>query len=392
MHQSHVSGSYRSAIKKSCGRIVAALTLCCAGALAVLPVQAQEVQTIERFVPHVSTVPANAGQTVGLYLREKVLAGGKAQRPVVLFVHGGFSPSNVAYDLDYKDFSWMADLAKAGFDVFAMTNTAYGSSPRPMMDDPCNVVAEQQKLLIPKVLKEPCAPHYPFKMVSSQTEWDEVAAVVDYIVKLRNVKKISMVGWSTGTPRIGGYAATHPDKVDRIVFLAPAPFFDDDQPPAVMPEPGAPVILQTRQRLEGERWMADVHCDDQIDDAKVKDVMWDALMKEEGIGATWMDGGVMRAPNRMNYGWRTTVPKIKAPVLILLGEFDNFQKRLDTWKALTVEKKAFIKISCGSHYLIYEKNRTVLHAAAREWLSKGTVVGKQAGMFAADANGVVRPQ
>ena len=27
----------------------------------------------------------------------------------------------------------------------------------------------------------------------------------------------------------------------------------------------------------------------------------------------------MRAPNRMNYGWRKTVPQIKAPVLILLG-------------------------------------------------------------------------
>ena len=72
----------------------------------------------------------------------------------------------------------MEYLAKAGFDVFAMTHTAYGYSPKPYMDDPCNVDPKQQAILIPHVLKAPCAPRYPFKLVSSQSEWDEVAAVV----------------------------------------------------------------------------------------------------------------------------------------------------------------------------------------------------------------------
>ena len=93
------------------------------------------IQTIDRFVTHVSTVPANLGQTVGLHLREKVATAVAASvKPhVVLFVHGGFSPSNVAYDLDYKsDYSFMRVLARAGYDVFAMTHTAYGSSPKPM--------------------------------------------------------------------------------------------------------------------------------------------------------------------------------------------------------------------------------------------------------------------
>ena len=355
------------------------------------------VLTVHRFVPHISTVPVNAGQPVGLYVRERVLASvarnaeNRGSPPqVVLFVHGGFSPSAVAYDLDYKDFSWMAYLARAGFDVFAMTHTAYGASPKPLMDDPCNVDPKQQQLLIPHVLKEPCAPRYPFKMVSSQTEWDEVEAVANYLMQLRGVKKISMVGWSTGTPRIGGFAARHPDKVERIVFLAPAPFFANDKPPATFPEPGSPVILQTRERLEKERWLADVKCDGQIDDPAVLDVMWRELMKEEGVGATWMPGGVMRAPNRMNFGWRENVQKIQAPVLILQGEFDNFEKRQDAWKALTVKEKMFIKVACGSHYLQYEKNRRVLHEASREWLQRGTVQGKKAGMLSADANGNIR--
>jgi pimeloyl-ACP methyl ester carboxylesterase len=359
-------------------------------------VGAAEPLKIDHFVPHVSTVPVNAGQTVGLYVRERVesaiakqAAAKPGSVPIVLFVHGGFSPSAVAYDLDYKDYSWMAYLAKAGFDVFAMTHTAYGASPKPVMDDPCNVDPKQQAELIPHVLKAPCAPRYPFKMVSSQTEWDEVAAVVDHILKLRGATKVNMIGWSTGTPRIGGFAARHPEKVERIVFLAPAPFFANDQPPAQFPEPGAPTILQTRERLERDRWLADVKCEGQIDDPSIRDVMWKALMAEEGVGAHWVPGGLMRAPNRMNYGWRANVSKLQAPTLILLGEFDNYERRLDTWKALPMERKAFVKVACGSHFLQYEKNRRVLHQASREWLQKGTVAGRT-GFMTADAEGNIK--
>src|SRR5258705_12732095 len=90
--------------------------------------------TVDRFVPHVSTVPANLGRMVGLHLREKALASvvegaGRNQPHVALFLHGGYSPSTVAYDLDYRDYSWMAQLARAGFDVFALTHTGYGASP-----------------------------------------------------------------------------------------------------------------------------------------------------------------------------------------------------------------------------------------------------------------------
>jgi len=306
---------------------------------------------------------------------------------VVLFLHGGFSPAPVAYDLNYKDYSWMEYLAKAGFDVFALAHTAYGFSPKPGMDDPCNVVASQQKLLIPHVLKEPCAPRYPHKMVHSQSEWDEIESAVNYILQLRGVKKLSLVGWSTGTPRIAGFAAKHPDKVERIVFFAPAPFAEKDEAPAVIPEPGAPILLQTRERLEKERWLADVKCQGQIDDDSVRDVMWHELMKEEGIGATWMPGGVMRAPNRMNYGWRANIGHIKAPTLCLLGEFDNYENRFPTWGGLKMDNRAFIKVGCASHFMQYERVRFVLHKATLEWLANGTLEGQRFAELQSDRDG-----
>ena len=82
--------------------------------------------TTDRFVTHISTVPATRGQTVGLFLREKVLEATlvAASAPqVVLMVHGGFAPASVAYDLHYRDYSFMA--ARAG------VRTAKASCARP---------------------------------------------------------------------------------------------------------------------------------------------------------------------------------------------------------------------------------------------------------------------
>ncbi len=165
-----------------------------------------------------------------------------------------------------------------------------------------------------------------------------------------------MIGWPTGTPRIGGFAAEHPERVERIVLFAPPPFFDAEVAPEALPEPGAPMLLQTRDRLEKERWLADVKCADQIDDDSVRDVMWKALMQADGLGASWKPGGIMRAPNRMNFGWHGNVAKIKAPTLTLLGAQDYFERRHDAWKASTMEQKMLVKIACGAHYLKYEKN------------------------------------
>ena len=67
------------------------------------------------------------------------------------------TPAEVAFDVPYQDYSWMAYLARAGFDVFAMDTTGYGRSTRPTpMNDPCNLAAAQQALFIPALIPAPC--------------------------------------------------------------------------------------------------------------------------------------------------------------------------------------------------------------------------------------------
>ena len=167
------------------------------------------VLSLDHYVTTKSTVPAIAGQLTQLYVREKALAGtvlrgGNLADRVVLFVHGAGTPAEVSFDVPFADYSWMAFLARAGFDVFAVDMTGYGRSTRPApMSDPCNLAADRQAGFV----KAPCQPSYGHAMTTIASDWDEVSAAVDYIRALRRVERVSLVAWSLGGPRAGGYAA-----------------------------------------------------------------------------------------------------------------------------------------------------------------------------------------
>src|SRR5262249_11744055 len=100
--------------------------------LAVLPFVVQtafcddaaKLLTIDHYVRVKSSVPAIAGQTAQIYVRELVLGGtglreGVTSDRIVLFVHGAGTPAEVSFDVPFQDYSWMRYLARAGFDVFA---------------------------------------------------------------------------------------------------------------------------------------------------------------------------------------------------------------------------------------------------------------------------------
>jgi pimeloyl-ACP methyl ester carboxylesterase len=114
-----------------------------------------QLLTIDHYVSLHSSVPSIAGQVTQLYVRERLhaataLRGSSLENRVVLFIHGAGTPAEVAFDVPYQDYSWMAYLAQAGFDVFSMDVAGYGRSTRPLaMNDPCNLAKEQQAKFVP---------------------------------------------------------------------------------------------------------------------------------------------------------------------------------------------------------------------------------------------------
>jgi hypothetical protein len=58
-------------------------------------------------------------------------------------------------------------------------------------------------------------------IVSTEVASSDVGAVVDHVLKRRNLSKVNLIGWSWGTAIMGHYASTHPKKVQRLVLYAP---------------------------------------------------------------------------------------------------------------------------------------------------------------------------
>jgi pimeloyl-ACP methyl ester carboxylesterase len=313
-----------------------------------------------------------------------VLAGGALRSSsfgdgVVLFVHGAGTPAEVAFDVSYQDYSWMAFLARAGFDVFSVDMTGYGRSTRPApMNDPCNLAKDRQAGSVPT----PCAPSYPHTLTSIASDWNDVEAAVNYVRALRHVERVSLVAWSRGGPRAGGYTAQHPDKVRRLIVLAPA--YDRSAAANAAGQTlgdGVPMNTQSRQDFDAN-WDRQVGCSDQYERA-ASNAVWTEMLASDPVGATW-GPGVRRAPEMTGTWTAAMAKKLAVPFLMVSGAHDK-QVAPDRVRELYADvassEKVFVDLACSSHNAMWERNHLLLFRASLEWLTQGTVNGTKTGML-----------
>ena len=339
----------------------------------------QDVLSIDHYVANVSEAPSMAGEVAQIYVRERVIAdsplrGRNMEGQVVLFIHGAGTPAEVAFDVPYEGYSWMAYLAAAGYDSFSMDTTGYGRSTRPTaMNDVCNL-SESQQL---EFIDEPCAPSYPYAATTIASDWDDIDAVVDYLRELRGVERVHMVAWSLGGPRAAGYAALHPEKVGRIVLLAPAYGRDrPSNPPEVIPAPGSAFNKQSLQDFT-RNWDRQVGCENQYNQP-VKNAVWGAMLDSDPVGSTW-GTGVRRAPRTTTWGWnKDVVGRTEAPMLLVSPVHDaQIPARLvrNLYEDLGAEEKVLLALACSSHNAMWEINHNILFDATLQWLQNESVDG-----------------
>jgi len=147
------------------------------------PVAAQTINGVEHWV--------NNGN-IKLYVWEKV-AGSPAGRPVVVLCHGSATAGKESFDLKIPGkatYSLMDVLAQAGFDVFAPDVRGFGRSTHP-----------------------------EGHMTTMEASLD-LNAVVDYILNLRKVRKVNLLGWSWGTQYGGMFVMAQPGKVEKYISYA----------------------------------------------------------------------------------------------------------------------------------------------------------------------------
>jgi pimeloyl-ACP methyl ester carboxylesterase len=345
--------------------------------------------SVDHYVRVKSTAPAISGQDTLIYVREVVLVGtalrgGPIADRVVLFVHGSGTPAEVSFDVPYKDYSWMTYLANAGFDVFSMDMTGYGRSSRPpAMNDPCNFSREQQAQFIPNMIPAPCAPSQPTPITTMSSDWDDIGAVVDHLRALRRVGKVSLVAWSQGGPRAGGYTARNPEKVARLVVLAPS--YNRTMPleaPNPLPPGNGSMTSQSHADFTAN-WDRQVGCPGQYEPAASASV-WSEMLASDPVGATW-GSGVRRAPQVPTWGFnQAVVAKMQTPFLMVSGVHDKQvtpDRVRDLYTDLGSKQKVFIDLACSSHNAMWEKNHLLLFQASLEWLKEGKVNGIAEGVL-----------
>lgn len=369
------------------------------------------ILTIDHEVPHVSTLPANMGESVGLFVRERVRDGGDKPREAVLMIGGRSVPVLPGMALQYADYDWALWLARSGgFDVFTLDFQGAGRSPRPKMDDPCNVPMAQQAILIPNPLAATCAHSYASTLNTTASDLAELDAVVDYVRRKRGVEKVHLVAWSQGSFRIGPYAVQHPDKVASLLFLAP--IFNTKfvrTPPVADP---SPMTLSTRADLFAGNgvstgWDPEVRCEGQREPG-IEEVVWASIMENDALGRTWGPApagapegspseGVMRVRQAILSGWNADLAsRIEVPTLIIRGELDSGQGGLqqvaELYGLVQNENKLRFTVQCTGHYMAWESERWILHQVSKEWIKHGRVGGFAQGEFRIDTQGNLTPE
>ena len=246
--------------------------------------------------------------------------------------------------------------------------------------------------MTPNPLSGPCETTYPFGLTTVQSDWDEMDTVVDYIRELRGVDRVSLVGWSAGGRRTGGYAARHPDKVDKLFLYAPGYGRNGvSEAPADLPRPGVPMRLQTLETLTQGRWQDNVVCENQVDPG-IREVIWRTIMAFDSLGSVWgPPEGVMRVrAGNPSWGWnRDYAAKVTAPTMIVVGEQDNPGSRGALLADLTgTDSKVLVTMACATHFAVWEASQyKFMHRASLEWLSDGTYRGRRNGTFQVGVDG-----
>ena len=252
---------------------------------------------------------------------------------VVVLAHGAGVPGSVMFDLQVPGasgttYSLMDYLAGQGFDVFSVDFQNYGRSD-----------------------KHPCG-----LCVTAPVAANDVNAAIDYIMKLRGVGKVNLLGWSWGVPVTSLVAIQHPEKVRRLVMYAP-PVWDS-------PRGKAPTDQFRAVRPQNMRQL--------LAQAPADAVMVDALVKENAQWGATVPNGVLLDLN-------TKMPlfdpkKVAAPTMVIVGSLDKVTLPAHPnlpgfFAALPNGDKQMIVVPNAGHAMTLENQRFRFYSEVAKWFN-----------------------
>ena len=307
-------------------------------------------------------VPSEPG--IEIFVRNKRPADMTAFRPerTLLFVHGATYPAHTSFDLKLDGMSWMDYVAARGYDVYLLDIRGYGKSTRPKeMDD--------------KAEANP-------PIVRGVTAVKDISAVVDFILKRRNIPRLNLMGWSWGTTLMATYTTQNAGKVERLVLFAPSWIRST---PSLVAASGPLGAYRTVTREQAKaRWYTGVPEDKKatLIPAGWFDAWADATFATDPVGAK-MSPPVLRAPNGVRQdgdefhsagkGYYDPA-KITVPTLLVHAEWDRdtppYMGQALFPLLVNAPGKRYVQLPEGTHTIMMEKNRLMLFEAVQAFLDE----------------------
>ena len=308
-------------------------------------------------------VPSDPG--IEIFVRNKRQPNHATFTPerTLLFVHGSTYPAHTGFDAPLGGQSWMEFIASRGYDVYCLDVRGYGRSTRP------------------KQMSEPAQSNPP--VVRTPDAVKDITAVLNFILKRRNISKLNLLGWSWGCTLMATTAIQNPDKVARLMLYAPGWLRTT---PSLLNAGGGPLGAYrtvTREQAKA-RWLNAVPEGKQA--ALIPPGWFD-----QWADATWAtdpDGAkqnppVVRAPNGTvadtteywSSGKTMYDPaKITMPTLIAIGEWDRdtppYMAQAIFPLLVNSPGKRLVMLAEGTHHMMLEKNRLELFKAVQAFLDE----------------------
>jgi len=301
---------------------------------------------------------------LSVYVRNKHLTrrDGFSPAETVLFVHGATYPSTITFDYAIDGESWMDIMARAGFDVWCVDLLGYGASDRP------------------PAMSVPADDNPP--VVDTDDAVADVTLVIDYILGLRSLPRLALIGYSWGTLIGGTYAGQQPEKVERLVLYGCAWM-------------GTGGAISTGQ-MPGAYRMVDAaaaiaHWCRELDDGQIASIAspahmaaWAEAFLASDPESVRHDPPQARAPAgvvkdvqaRLQSGVQPYDPGlITAPTMIVVGEWDR-ETRPEHGRAAfellsnDIERR-YVMIGGATHSMLIENQRGALQRAVDGFLKEG---------------------
>ena len=292
---------------------------------------------------------------ISLFVRNKHPRDMTTFRPdnVLLYVHGGSTPAEADFDVQFGGISWMDFIAQHGYDVYFVDIRGYGHSTRPPEMD------------------HPARENPP--VARTQVAVRDIGSAVDFVKTRRHVAKLLLMGWSWGCAIMGSYAGDHNDSVEKLILYAPT-WLEQPSAPITASQPPIGAYRTWSMESAKARWLTDVP--EQQRESLIPPGWFDqfaAAALASDPKSSSLNPAAIRVPNgsAADYadGWSVGKPvydpsKITVPTLIVHAEWDITNPAFmaqGVWKQLTrTSYKRYVEIGGGTHSIFKERNRMEL--------------------------------